>query len=714
MKGRKQDKLLLSASTLAIGLGMIGMGLAGVVVAQDNDAELMLEEVVVIASRLPADLLTMPGSVTVIDNEELAKQLAVTSDLEMVLGQLVPGMSTSSSSPANFTTSLRGRKPVFFIDGVPITPTLNDVGRELRLIDPSVIQRIEVVRGSSALYGNSAGSGFINYITGRGEKNELNMFTEVGLQASMTSIGDGFRPSIRQGFSGGTDNIDYKVVGYYENIGGFYDADGDRIAPIPNGANGLADSDIYSIFAKVGWDFADDQRIEGMVSHYRQTQDTNYTLLRGDVSEGVKARAVLKDPDDTEESDQYQQNTVASLNYSHADILGSDFGTQVFYQESENIFGFSANRFPLTSKASAQSRSRSKKYGARVDIRTPLDFLGDGAQLLWGLDYLHDNTFDDVVDGRIFAPPQVLKSRAVFGQLQFPLMERFTVTAGVRYEKADLEISDFDSLFTLSHITGGTLKYSATPVNIGLTFNASDTINLFAGFSQGFEVASVGRSLRSWPVDIDVVLLDPDPNLIDSYETGVRGDWGNVRSTFAVFYTSSSNGLSLRPDPANPLNSVLEVRTADEVYGVEWTIDADLSDSWRTGGSFSWVEGKEDKDGDGKPETALQHRRIPPRKITAYVEHDLASGWYVRLQGLYSGGRDKFPGSTAFYEGVINSWFVADISASGPVGPGVLSVGLNNMLNTDYFTHLSEAMQQDDRYSKAPGMTAMVRYRLNY
>jgi len=164
--------------------------------AQDDPAagEKAIDEVVVSASRLPTSADGMPVSVTVIDEAQLANQLAVTSDLGTILGTLVPGMSTGSQSPANFHQTLRGRTPVFLIDGVPITPTLNSVGREARLIDPATIARIEVVRGSSALYGNSAGAGFINYITKPGESGPLTISSELGLQSSLTSPGDGARP----------------------------------------------------------------------------------------------------------------------------------------------------------------------------------------------------------------------------------------------------------------------------------------------------------------------------------------------------------------------------------------------------------------------------------------------------------------------------------------------------------------------------------------
>ena len=686
--------------------------MAGGAVAADTTEETTLEEIVVSGSRLPASIRSMPGSVTLIGAEELDKQLAITTDLEAILGQLVPGMGTSSASPANFTTSLRGRKPVFFIDGVPITPTLNDVGRELRMIDPAVISRIEVVRGSSALYGNSAGAGFINYITKPGSKNGTEFTTEVGMQFSLTDVGEGFRPSIRQKISGGSESFDYIVTGYYEKTGGFFDADGDRIAPIPNGFSGLADSDTYSFYGKFGYDFADEQRFEVSINKYRQKQDTAYKLLSGSVADGLKSTATLKDDTDVEEADQYHSNLVATVSYSNQDVLGSSLNLQAYYQESKSIFGYSANRFTLTDKPSAQSDTGSEKKGLRLDLRTPLDFLG-GGELLWGADYLNDNTVAGLVDGRAFAPTQELKSKAVFAQLHVPFGQ-FSLTAGIRHEAVDLEIKDFTSLFTLSEITGGDLDYSATPINVGLTYDVSDAVNVFAGFSQGFEVASVGRVLRSYPVDVDVTILDPQPNLIDNYEAGVRTNVGSISTEFVVFYTTSSNGLSYTPDPINPAESVLQIRSADKVYGIEFSIDAELSDTWRAGGNYSWLEGKEDRDLDGDFERIMQNRRIPPRKITAYVEHDFGESWRVRLQGLYSGDRKKFPGSTAFWEGDINSFLTMDVSVTGDVGPGTITIGINNLLNTDYFTHISEAAQRDNRYSKAPGANGSIRYRINY
>ena len=128
------------------------------------------ETINVSGSRLPAAVRSMPQSVQIIDAEEIDHQELVAGSMADILANLIPGISRGSNTAVNTYTSVRGRKPVFLIDGVLVTSTLNDTGREMNLIDPDSIRRIEVVPGSSALYGNSAGAGFINYVTKAGEK----------------------------------------------------------------------------------------------------------------------------------------------------------------------------------------------------------------------------------------------------------------------------------------------------------------------------------------------------------------------------------------------------------------------------------------------------------------------------------------------------------------------------------------------------------------
>jgi iron complex outermembrane receptor protein len=62
---------------------------------------------------------------------------------------------------------LRGRQVLVLIDGIPQSTPLRNGARDLRVIDPSAIERVEVIKGASAIYGNGADGGIINYITKR-------------------------------------------------------------------------------------------------------------------------------------------------------------------------------------------------------------------------------------------------------------------------------------------------------------------------------------------------------------------------------------------------------------------------------------------------------------------------------------------------------------------------------------------------------------------
>lgn len=678
-----------------------------------------MEEIVVQGSRLPVSLLTMPQSVDILKAQDIDRQLALTTDIEKILANLVPGLSRSSNSTISTYLSLRGRKPVTLVDGIPVTSTLNDVGREVRLVDPSSIARIEVVRGSSALYGQSAGAGFINYITKSGDPGPINLRTEVGTQVSLTHTGDSFRPFVRQNATGTIDGFDYRVSGYLERINSMFDADGNRLPP-PTGA-AINDSTVKSASGKVGYTFGE-QRIEASMSYYKQRSEFEYGIKNGNILLGIPASAI-KAPPAPGEVPQSNENFTSNLVYSNQSLFnsGSSFRAQVFYDYSFNIFQYVANRFPLVvalgQSPNAQSENQTRKTGARVDINTPLNtFLPIEGTLLWGVDYLRDNTVIPLVDGRSFGIPQTLKSRAVFAELQVKPIDILALTVGVRHEKDTVQVSNFFSLFTLATITGGNLKYSTTPVNAGAVLSVTKNVDLFAGFSQGFDIQQTSQAFRAWPVNINLAKTQPPANVIDSYEAGVRFHGYGFEASATAFKTKSSNGVSYVFNSITPLEPTAVV-APDRVYGVELKVDYTGVPDWRFGASYARMEGDSDANGDGKYDTPLPMRRIPPKSVNAYAEWQYADRSFVRVQGLWSGDRNRFPNTIPgrFHEGHVHSYYQIDVAARYDMKKyGDITVGIDNLFNKDYFTNYSEGFNTLDNYIKAPGRTLMVRYGINY
>ena len=709
---------------LASAVSLSALAFATQAHAQDGAASADTDKVegtniVVSGSRLPARIESMPQSVDILSEEAIADQLVTTPNLEQVLSNLIPGLSRSSNTTVTTYLSLRGRKPVFFVDGVPITSTLNDTGRELRLIDPEAIGQIEVVRGSSALYGNSAGAGFINYITKHGSDEPLTSRTELGANFSLTHFGDSLRPSVRQSFSGSSGDFDYLAGGYYEKVNSFFDADGDRIPP-PDGS-ALQDSRIVSGYGKLGYD-SGDQRVEAFVNYYEQKAQIKYKAVAGDITQGIPAYAVEAEPAEGEVP-QLNRNFLTSLTYSDQSAFGTDSSIRLqgYYSNSYSIFQYSANRFPLVvdlgQSPNGQSANRTKKLGARLDINTPLySLIGVDGQILWGLDYVHDNTKIPMVDGRQFGIPQVMDAYAGFAQIQIEPTEWLSVSGGIRYEDTTIDVGDFFSLFTLAEITGGKLKYSTTPVNVGVVISPSRAFDIFGGFSQGFDIQQTSQNFRAWPTDINIAEVQPPANVIDSYEAGVRYHADGLKASASFFLTKSSDGVSYVYNAATPTEPTARV-APDKVHGFELTADYTGFDNWQLGASYAFLEGKSDNDNNGSYETPLPARRIPPRRASGYVQYDFGDGGMVRLQGLYSGNRNKFPDALPgyYHQGRIHSYFQLDLASRFSLGSaGELSVGIENLLNDEHFTNYSEGFNTNANYLMAPGRTMSVRYAITY
>lgn len=678
---------------------------ARAVFAQASGGEAPLEEVVLRASRVPASAEAYAGSVTIVDAERLERQRAFNKDLISMLANEVPGFGTAPGSISNFDTPLRGRSAVVLIDGVPITPTLRPAGRDIVSIDPSSIARIEVIRGASAIYGNGGAGGVINYVTKRAGDEGVAFGSEIGAGVSLTHSGGSANPAFLQTISARGGRFDFIGSVSYEELSSLFDADGDRIPPSQTGNGGLPDSDLVNLFGKLGYEWGA-QRIEASAVHFEIAQDTEFFALPGDVETRQKAVAErgMVDP---RAGDEGNDNTVLNFVYTHADVLGSVLELQAYRQEVEQTFDFRPDRF-----GGSQTLIDSEKAGVRLDLNTPLSFGNIDGTLRWGIDFANDETAQLLTDGRVFVPFLDQDSFAQFAQLELALTSRLDLQAGFRHEDFDVEVEPFTSLNSGADVQGGTLDYGATVYNVGVVVHTTSTIDLFATFSQGFSLSDIGREIRDTAVPGFVQTLRPEPVVLDSHEAGMRFRLEDVSGGFAAFHSESELGARFVEDPDNP-GLLIQQRDPEKVYGVEAWANADLAGRWRAGGTLTWMDGEVDTDDDGSFDSYLDSRRIPPVKATGFMEYD-ATGWLIRLQGLYSGHRDKFDGSLSRGLGEVDSFVTFDVMTALQLGRGELSIGLQNLLNEDYFPVSAQTQNVADRLVEAPSASIFARYRIEY
>lgn len=673
------------------------------------DEEMRGETIIVTGSRLPEDISTFPGTVSILGLEAIETQRSVSPDLGAILGFSVPSLGVSSGTNLNRDQTLRGRSPVVVIDGIPITAPLRNSQQDLRTLSSSTIERIEVIHGSSSLYGNGGAGGIVNYITRLPTEDELRLEGEVSLQFSATHPDDSYVPGANATLLGGAGNLKYVVSGSFEQHDLQFDSNGDGLPPAPGGAQpGIIQSDIYSLYGKSQLEFGNFRFIASAL-YFEQSQDPTISIQNGDRALGIPATFV--DGRDERETDNLSNtNKLASLTFVHDDVLGSELRAQVYVQELESVFGLNLTRPSRTSPS--QSFIVTEKWGLRTDIDTPIDAIN--ANLVWGFDYTRDESSQSFLSGEVWAPPMDLESAAVFAQLNMAVTDRLGFRGGVRYEEDSVTVDDYTTYRNVS-ATGGELEFSSTVWNAGLTYDITDSFSVFGGFSEGSSVQDIGRILRDIRTDTSVEKLNPRAAIVESLEVGFRYITDRWDVEAAVYRNQSEFGTQLVADPLDP-SAFIALQEDEVVDGAEVSVRFQALDNLSLSGTIAVLEGERDTDGDGEVDTKLSNFSIPPTKITAAADWQASEKWRFRLQAVYSGDRDPFPGATGnnvIGQGDNESFFLVDGFASYDVGHGVFTFGVQNLLNEDYFLRYGQSRNRDDAYAKGQGTTIRISYKFN-
>ncbi len=217
MKSKMRIRKSLGFGLSSVAVAAASLLGAGVAQAQ-NDDELMLEEIIVTATKRAESIQDIPLSVTAIGQEELQLSGAVEfADYATA----VPNLSFGFAGEGRQTSrqfQLRGisgaNTTAFYINdtAVPIT------------IDPRVIDisRIEVLRGpQGSLFGARSMGGLVRLVTNKPSTEEFSGSFHAGLAGVHEGGTDyQFDSTINVPLS---DSAAFKVTGYYINDAGFID-----------------------------------------------------------------------------------------------------------------------------------------------------------------------------------------------------------------------------------------------------------------------------------------------------------------------------------------------------------------------------------------------------------------------------------------------------------------------------------------------------------
>ncbi len=667
-----------------------------------------LGEVVITSNRRTETLDEVPSSVSVLTSKQIENLTQTSVTVADVINE-IPGMALSSNQTSNTGQTLRGRKMLVLIDGIPQSTPLRNGSRDINTIDPNIIERIEVIKGATAIYGNGADGGIINYITKKPKANKrLESTTQLSTDGSLVDTDHTIGSKISQTFAGQVDKLGYVASGTFRQTGVFRDAQGEIISP----NYGLGETDQYNLFGKVNYQLNYDHSVEVMYNYFSSNQDTEYINQPGVYGERP-AIGVIGEVLGVDQGNRFNHN--GQLTYDANNLIGNtDLRLNLYFQDFKTVYGFSENFYNAEEGyEGGQSTIESSKKGARLNFKTGYD-LKNGIQgdILYGIDIMNDITSQNLVDGRVWVPEMDMTNYAPYAQLK-TLYHNFVLKAGIRFENINIDIPDFTTIYIFPYqsetpnggiaVEGGELQYDATTFNVGLRYNRWEVFKPFVSFSQSFSIADLGRTLRS-ATENTVGQISSKAVIANNYEAGFNSYFGRTRLTGAYFISTSDLGATYRE-----IDGVFQIaRQPERVYGFEAAVDTRITDHLSAGTSVSYTEGKLDSENNGNYDTYMNGDRIPPVKTVTYLQYNLFQNFDARLSHIYSGDRDRFGinpnGSYTYGRGPVESFHLVNFSANYFLTPNTrLGLGIENLLNEDYYPQISQWDARGANYKKGNG-----------
>ncbi len=583
----RQDKRICLAVALTVGFG------AGWTAAEEPAT---LPEVVVTALRAETALAEVPGTVHVVDRDDLqANAPRTTPDaLRGLPSVMVQKTAYGQGSP--YLRGFTGFRTLMMVDGIRLNnSTFRDGPNQYwNTVDPWSVARYETVMGpASVLYGSDAVGGAVNALTlappaWAGQptwERTLAVRAATADESLQARAGVRGRATEKLGYSAG---ITWKK---FNDVRGGADVGRQRHTGYDE-----ADFDLRA-------DYAFDSGATLTLAHQQVAQDDawrTHSTVYGIDWEG------LKTGDDQKRV--YDQNRAL---------------TYLRLADDERAGAVAAYRLTLSRQAQDERLHRLRADGRRdesgVDVTTwaaafELESPSPVGRWVYGVDVSHDEV--DSFSRRYKADGSLNKEEiqgpvaddaaydlvGVFVQDTASLFDgALEVTPGVRYTYAALDADrvldpvggeatsredDWDSVV-------GSLRALAP-------LGAERRHAVYAGLSQGFRAPNLSDLTRldtARSDEIETPVEDLDPERFVSAEVGARYDDGRRSAEIAGYYTWIEN-LIVRTPTGEIVDDLREVtkKNAGEGYvaGVELTLGWQVAEDWHLRLSGSWMDGKVD------------------------------------------------------------------------------------------------------------------------
>ncbi len=544
---------------------MAGLALAGVVPAlaaegkprtafgDTSKAVLFLKETLVTGARYPRLYYESPQALSFVSSQQLRESAPV------VLGDVLstlPGVESNKDSPWEQRPSIRGltgQRVLVLVDGSPMNSVRGN-GPHPSLLDPTQVERIEVVRGpSSVAYGSDAIGGVINIIT-----REPRFSAADQVLSGSASLGGSV-----SGLPARNGSLEFSARA--RKLSGFFAASGRKTDDYRNAAGTIPHSSFsdWNALANLRYDLGDRLALKGGYQLYRASKVGIPGL---DVSvPGYSQTFQFKN------YDRDYAHLALDHQYAVSSWLASTHIKTYWQREHRNFFSDIGITIPMGPGVNGQlalAKDRGldlNTYGLQVQMtsrRTAVyrfsagvdasrDMTGGTNSELQRMTSPYGNSESTVLSSSV--PTGRFDNYAGFVQGEFFLAPKWTLNSGGRLTHYRYR-TDYTLMQPGFHFEPKRLDDDALSGSLGLVYNPVADLHLTANVANGYREPNAQDLFFSGPGSVGFVVGNPDlrPERSVSYDLGLR--WGprTLAISANVFYSTFKdliNALPVTPPP---------------------------------------------------------------------------------------------------------------------------------------------------------------------
>ncbi|WP_211825479.1 TonB-dependent hemoglobin/transferrin/lactoferrin family receptor [Kistimonas asteriae] len=568
----------------------------------------MLDQVTVTATRTEKQLKDVAASVTVIDSEQIEKEMA--RNIKDML-RYEPGVQVGSEGRAGIKDinirGLGGNRVKIMVDGIS-QPQSFDSGytyleSQRNFIDIDTLKAVEIVKGpSSSLYGSDAMGGIVAFTT----KDPADYLKPEGddtygsIKGGYTSADEGLTETLT--LANRTGDLETMLVYTRRDYKETETHGGANITGEARGQANPLDAGSDNLLAKAQYQLNDDHRI-GVTGEFLQSQ-TDYKLMSDKYL-----------PSTTKGDDKKKRSRLSFTHEWDADLAAFDnLKWHLDWQDS-------TTDQKTTIPAYGSYNDRIKKYdysetsyqlGAQLD--KTLELSGLTHHIIYGFDvvdteFTNDQTTLDLGNNSSSKENIIPKvdslTYGIFAQNDIQVTDRLSITPGIRYDHYEYKPKSNSGYTTEQKDT----KEGKLTGRLGAVYKLTENLSTFAQYSQGFKAPDLIDMYQTMdnPAHGYKQLANPDlkPETSDAFELGLRGNNHLGSFEIAAFYNKYKDFIDTVYLPTAPgywqitqEQNISEARIKGvEIKGQLWldeAINAPMGTSLKASVAYADGEGKQD------------------------------------------------------------------------------------------------------------------------